>query len=424
MNILHRILSIIVKKNQILVYLCTKPIKHNQMKKFTSVLLTVASLHASAQVGIGTTTPLAGLHVADSSVLFSTPGDVTASTTTPISGAGRRMLWYKDKAAFRAGYVGSFGSTYWDATNIGNYSFATGNNTRASGENSFAANLATTASGDESVALGNNGTASADRAFAFNGTASGVGAVAIGSGAQATNDDATAFGPSSIASGLASIVLGPSIATGSFAVAIGLQNKAAGNFSTAIGKNARVNHQGSFVISDGSAGFSSDSAYSTVNNEMTMRFAGGYRLFTNQGLTSGVTMSAGGGSWSTVSDCRKKENFRQVNAEEILKKVAALPVTNWNYKAQPLNQRHIGPMAQDFYTAFQLDGIGNDTTINTGDIDGVNMVAIQALEKRTVQLQQENDQLKSQIEIMNQRMAAMEKIVMDKPRDTEVTASR
>lgn len=399
-------------------------IKYNQMKKFTILLFTVSSVYAHAQVGIGTTTPLAGLHVTDSSVLFSTPGDVTASTATPISGAGRRMLWYADKAAFRVGYVGSFGSTYWDASNIGDYSFATGSNTRANGANSFAANLATTASGSESVALGNNGTASADRSFAFNGTASGIGAVAIGSGAQATNDDALALGPSSIAGGLASVCIGPSIANGSFGIAIGLQNSARGNFCIAMGKNARTNHQGACVISDGSAGFSSDSAYSTTNNEITMRFAGGYRLFTNQGLTSGVTMSAGGGSWNTVSDRRKKENFRQVDAEEILKKVAALPVTNWNYKAQPLSQRHIGPMAQDFYQAFQLDGIGNDTTINTSDIDGINMVAIQALEKRTVQLQQENAQLKSQIEMMNQRMAAMEKIVMDKPQERELTASR
>jgi hypothetical protein len=415
----------LLRKIKFPIYLCAKPVKHNQMKKFTFLLLSTVSFYTHAQVGVGTITPLAGLHVADSSVLFSAPGDIpAASPTSAVSGAGRRMMWYADKAAFRAGYVGSFGSAYWDITNIGNYSFATGNNTRASGEHSFAANLATTASGDESVALGNNATASADRSFAFNGTATAVGAVAIGSGAQATGDDALALGPSSIAGGLASIVLGPSIATGNFGIAIGLQNSARGNFSMALGKNARVSHQGSCVISDASASFSSDSAYSTTNNEITMRFAGGYRLFTNQGLSSGVTMSAGGGSWNTVSDRRKKENFREINAEEILKKVAAMPVTNWNYKAQPASQRHIGPMAQDFYQAFQLDGIGNDTTINTTDIDGVNMVAIQALEKRTVQLQQENDQLKSQIEIMNQRMAAMEKIVMDKPLDNEVTASR
>ncbi|PSK94186.1 hypothetical protein [Taibaiella chishuiensis] len=51
-------------------------------------------------------------------------------------------------------------------------------------------------------------------------------------------------------------------------------------------------------------------------------------------------------------------------------------------------------MVQDFYAAFQFDGIGNDTTINTIDIDGVNMVAIQALEFRSQKLQAETKRLK------------------------------
>lgn len=142
-----------------------------------------ASLYAHAQVGIGTLTPKAGLHVADSSVVFAAPGDVNGAKPVPITGEGRRMMWYVDKAAFRAGYVGSFSSSYWDASNIGNYSFAAGQHVRASGESSFAVGLGTTASGEASVALGNYGTASADRALTFNGTASAVGAIALGSGA-------------------------------------------------------------------------------------------------------------------------------------------------------------------------------------------------------------------------------------------------
>lgn len=387
-------------------------------------LFIAASLYANAQVGIGTTTPQAGLHVADSSVVFSAPGDVGGAKPVPVSGEGRRMMWYVDKAAFRVGQVGSFGSTYWNRDNIGNYSFAAGQNTRASGERSFSVGLETNASGDESVALGSYGTAAADRALAFNGTASGVGAVAIGSGAQATADDALAMGPSSIAGGLASIVIGPSIARGAFGVAIGLQNSASGNFSLALGKNARAKNQGAIVISDASAGFSSDSAYSTANNQLTMRFAGGARVFTNQGMTSGVEISAGGGSWSAVSDRRKKENFEVLNTENILQKVAQLPLTSWNYKSQPATTRHMGPMAQDFYAAFGLDGIGNDTTINSSDIDGVNMAAIQALEKRTRQLQEENDQLKAKLEAMDAKMASIEKLIMGTARKEEVSASR
>ncbi|HWV28639.1 MAG TPA: tail fiber domain-containing protein [Dyadobacter sp.] len=395
------------------------------MKRIILTSLFIAtSVYANAQVGIGTTTPRAGLEVADSSVVFAAPGDVSGAKPTPVVGEGRRMMWYVDKAAFRVGQVGSYGSTYWNTANIGNYSFAAGQNSRASGDHSFSVGLATTASGDESVALGNNGTAAADRSLAFNGTASGVGAVAIGSGAQATSDDALALGPSSIAGGLASVVIGPSIANGAFAVAIGLQNSARGNFSVALGKNARVRHQGSIVISDGSAGFSSDSAYSTANNQLTMRFAGGARVFTNQGLTSGVEIAAGGGSWSAVSDRRKKENFEVLNTESILRKVAQLPLTSWNYKSQPAATRHMGPMAQDFYAAFGLDGIGNDTTINSSDIDGVNMAAIQALEKRTRQLQEENDQLKAKLEAMDAKMASIEKLIMGTPRKEEVSASR
>ena len=63
-------------------------------------------------------------------------------------GAGVRFLWYPGKWALRAGKVESFGATYWDNTNVGNGSVALGENVRASGDNSFAANLATTASGD------------------------------------------------------------------------------------------------------------------------------------------------------------------------------------------------------------------------------------------------------------------------------------
>jgi len=101
----------------------------------------------------------------------------TANTgDLPATGAGVRMMWFPGRWAFRAGKVESFGSTYWDLSNIGYGSAAFGENTRASGNNSFAAGLTTVATGTESVALGNSGTASADRSFAFNGTASPSGA--------------------------------------------------------------------------------------------------------------------------------------------------------------------------------------------------------------------------------------------------------
>src|SRR6266404_369571 len=60
----------------------------------------------AGNVGIGTSNPAARLHVADSSVLFSATGIVPGTPgNPPISGAGRRMMWYAGKAAFRVGYV-------------------------------------------------------------------------------------------------------------------------------------------------------------------------------------------------------------------------------------------------------------------------------------------------------------------------------
>jgi hypothetical protein len=331
----------------------------------------------------------------------------TGAGGVPVEGSGSRVMWYGGKAAFRAGNVGSFGSTYWDAASLGFGSAAFGQNTRASGNYSFAANLTTTASGDESVALGNNGTASADRAFAFNGTASGVGAVAIGSGAQATSDDALAMGPSSIAGGLASIVIGPSIANGSFGVAIGLQNSASGNFSVAIGKNARTaNRQGSIVLGDGCAGFSSDSVYPTANNQFVARGCGGVKIFTNQGLTAGVELAAGGSSWSAVSDRNRKENFLAVDGEDVLARLRAVPVSTWNYKAQDRGIRHLGPMAQDFSAAF---GLGeSNLLINTLDIDGVNLAGVQAVAARTDALRGENQALRARVSELEARLARLE----------------
>ncbi|HEU4882382.1 MAG TPA: tail fiber domain-containing protein [Longimicrobium sp.] len=328
----------------------------------------------------------------------------------PVEGAGSRVMWYGGKAAFRAGNVGSFGSTYWDLASLGFGSAAFGQNTRASGNYSFAANLATTASGDESVALGNNGTASGDRAFAFNGTASGVGAVAIGSGAQATNDDALAMGPSSIAGGLAAITLGPSIANGNFGVAIGLQNSASGQFSVAIGKNARTaNRQGSIVLGDGCAGFSSDSVYPTANNQVVMRGCGGVKVFTNQALTSGVELAAGSSGWLAVSDRNRKENFLALDGEDVLARLRAVPVSSWNYITQDRSIRHMGPMAQDFYAAF---GLGeNELMINSIDIDGVNMAAIHALTARTDALQAENATLRQENSDLRARVERIEALL-------------
>ena len=62
-----------------------------------------------------------------------------------------------------------------------------------------------------------------------------------------------------------------------------------------------------------------------------------------------------------------------------MKKVAALPITRWNFK-QDKGIEHIGPMAQDFYEAFEV-GM-DDRHIATVDEGGVALAAIQGLNQK------------------------------------------
>jgi hypothetical protein len=107
---------------------------------------------------------------------------------------------------------------------------------------------------------------------------------------------------------------------------------------------------------------------------------------------------------TVTSDSTKKENFKLVNGEEVLSKISKFRLTSWNFKGQsPRKFRHYGPMAQDFYNAFGNDGIGeigNSTTINKGDLSGISLVAIQALEKRTAELQKKLDLRDKEVDLL------------------------
>ncbi len=160
-------------------------------------------------VGIGTTSPKARLEVVDSSVVFTGPGNPFSISpgNPPVSGFGSRMMWYADKAAFRAGFVsgtlwnkdsigiGSFASGY-DIKASGDYSTATGLATRATGTSSIAMGVGAIASGERSVALGENATASGDNsaAMGYNTTASGAYAIALGSYTRSRGFSCTAVG--------------------------------------------------------------------------------------------------------------------------------------------------------------------------------------------------------------------------------------
>jgi hypothetical protein len=211
----------------------------------------------------------------------------------------------------------------------------------------------------------------------------GMYSVALGFNSRANGDNTFAVGPGSSA-------------TQGSAVAIGENNTSNSYAAVTLGYHAHSNAKpGSFVFGDFST---PDSIRSGANNQATFRVAGGFRIYTNANLLSGVTIAANGSSWDVVSDRRRKENFLALDGEDLLRRLRGVPVTSWNYVAQGREIRHVGPMAQDWHRALGLSG--DSLAINSGDFDGVNLAAAQALERRTAEqraridaLERENTEL-------------------------------
>ncbi len=101
-------------------------------------------------------------------------------------------------------------------------------------------------------------------------------------------------------------------------------------------------------------------------------------------MASGAYVTTGG-VWTNSSDKNKKENFKDLDAADILASINKLKITQWNYKAESSSTMHIGPMAQDFHALFNLGG--SETSISTIDPAGVSLIGIQALSKRIEDLE-------------------------------------
>ncbi|HET6446918.1 MAG TPA: tail fiber domain-containing protein, partial [candidate division Zixibacteria bacterium] len=214
-------------------------------------------------------------------------------------------------------------------------------------------------------------------------------------------------------------------ASGNYAtVPGGNLNTASGTSSFAAGSRAQATHSGSFVWAD-----TVNTAYVTSDraDQFKVRSWGGSKFEDGDGLwvelnyTALIDTSSGtyldyDGVWHTASDRNVKENFQNIDGQQILETLAKVPVTSWNYKSSNDTERHIGPVAQDFYEAF---GLGNsDTTIGTIDADGISIAAIQALYERSVVLETENTSLHQQLSDLEQRLNNFESSSVGSPNST------
>jgi len=113
-------------------------------------------------------------------------------------------------------------------------------------------------------------------------------------------------------------------------------------------------------------------------------------------------------AFNPPSDRNLKENFAPVSPREVLEKVAALPISRWNFIGDAATP-HVGPMAQDFHAAFRL---GTDERhIATVDADGVALAAIQGLNQKLSEQEARLLNKDSEIRELRQAVAELQKTV-------------
>lgn len=218
--------------------------------------------------------------------------------------AGANLIWYPRKGAFRAGSLDMNGVAYWDHNGIGVNSFATGFNTKASGEGSIAMGKFSFASGLNSVAIGSNLFANSEDAVVIgrSAVADGKGATAIGyevkspgerslamgsDGAMASGPHAVSIGAGTVARAFGSVALGsfnnnqdpiglnPSFDPLSrlFQIGNGFSNESRSNAMT--------------VLRNGNVGIGNNA----INPEFILDVGSRMRLKHNPNLTPGIWMN-------------------------------------------------------------------------------------------------------------------------------------
>ena len=197
------------------------------------------------------------------------------------------------------------------------------------------------------------------------------------------NQYASLFGGDTNTGGLRSVVSGSTIADSGTQVWLsGLNNSAASSTGSAMIMGQNVTVTGNRVFA-----FNASPALSiTASNRATFGVPGGMTVYrvTN---TVGVNVPAGGTAWAAVCDRNMKENLVELDYDSILSNIRQhLPVYRYNYKCNPIGQKCIGPMAQDWYKLFPSP-MKDQLKLDTMDLDGITFGALKSLQNKISELE-------------------------------------
>ena len=288
-----------------------------------------------------------------------------------------------------------------------NQSISLGTNVVVTGTRSFGAGATVSVSGNDSVGIGSGGVVASSpgsTAVGFNSQATGVGSSALGYGSEASGYGSTAIGFSAGAGGQYSFACGYTAGSGilgdySIALGNGAQSLAnSGNNCLACGYQAHAFNNGSFVWSDSTGAFNTDSA----DNQFVETSTGGAYFYTSP--NDAYFDANVHGTIFVPSDANLKTNLLAFDGTNALSMLRKLPVYRWRWRPiittnafnhpgtgrhqvvrtnLPDSMPHIGPIAQDWQSAVG----GNGTNISVQDEIGVLLAAVKELDARVLVLE-------------------------------------
>ncbi|KAA9129772.1 hypothetical protein F3N42_14040 [Marinihelvus fidelis] len=360
----------------------------------------------------------------------------------------------------------------YNASSAGDYSTALGNGASSGGISSIALGYGASSGGNLSTALGDSASSdgSHSTALGFSASSGGLGSGALGVYATSGGGQSTALGNSASSAGTNSTALGYGASSaGAYSTAIGYKASAPNPDTIILGEIPSVNYglnytavangttdplaplhifrddgTASVLVVENSADQGPRTLFEIENNgnpefRMTNTAMGNSWVF-SAGLRFVVKNNQGdwvmrvtdtgkleiGGTLLEMSDREQKHAIVPLDSDVVLEKLVQVPITEWAYRDESADQRHIGPMAQDFHAAFGL--ASGEKAISARDMAGVNMAAIQALADRNrwLELRYErqvsrNDELEARIaelesdadrvDALQARIAVMERLV-------------
>lgn len=236
---------------------------------------------------------------------------------------------------------GTTGTGITNATAIGQYSNASGNNSVAIGYGTNTTTNSNKASGVGSIAIG------------FKNVSSGSNSVAIGNYCTASYENSFAIGYGDVSG-----IRNTASAGGSFAIGFGCT--ASTTNSICMGYRASVDTTLSGWTSESAVertffwnGDSAAGSYAYNNGSACFRIgsSGEFRIQNNADAGAHIGSNSSY-VWTTNSDVNLKENLVEHNYLDTLERIMEMPIYTYNFKILDPKITNIGPIAQDFNRLF------------------------------------------------------------------------